>query len=153
MEKKSIRIVYSRPINQVTTMYYYELYNKLHRKVTLVDGMIDEIMRDITTGCHNYFITVLTLEDVERELHSAIEIVKSVGFDTALVKANVCENIIIAEECRMVLLEILQQKRKEARMIYVKLGEVKNKFERMEKKLEEEGARGKVSETVEIVEL
>ena len=134
-------------------MYYFELYNKLHRKVTLVVGMIDEIMRDITTGCHNYFITVLTLEDVERELHSAIEIVKSVGFDTALVRANICENIIIAEECRMVLLETLQNKRKEARMIYVKLGEVKNKFERMEKKLEEEVARGKVSETVEIVEL
>lgn len=153
MEKKSIKIVYNRPINQVTTMYYYELYNKLHRKATLVEGMIDEVMRDITTGCHNYFITVLTLEEVERELNSAIEIVKSVGFDTALVKANVCENIIIAEECRMVLIDTLQKKRNEARTLYVKLGEVKNKFERMEKRLEEEGARGTVSETVEIVEL
>ena len=150
MEKKSIRIVYNRPINQVTTMYYYELYNKLHRKATLVEGLIDEVMRDITTGCHNYFITVLTLEEVERELNSAIEIVKSVGFDTALVKANVCENIIIAEECRMVLLETLQQKRNEARTLYVKLGEVKNKLERMEKRLEEEGVRGMARETVEI---
>ena len=153
MEKKSIRIVYSRPIDQFTTTYYYELYNKLHRKATLVEGLIDEIMRDITTGCHNYFITLLTLEEVERELNHAIEIVKSVGFDTALVKANVCENLIIAEECRMVLLETLQKKRREAAKIYIAMGVAKEKFDDTEKQLQGASTKAKVMEVIEIVEL
>lgn len=140
-----VRIVYTEAENPAETMVYFTLYNKLNRKLALVECMSAEVMRDITTGCHNYHITLLTLEEAEREIVSALSIVNSINFGVALVKVNVCENIVVAMDFTKQLKKSLQLKADECRRIYTGVIKAKDKYYA---EVNKKGESGKVMEAI-----
>ena len=123
-----VRIVYTEAENPAETMVYFTLYNKFNRKLALVECLSEDIMRDITTGCHNYHITLLTLEEAEREIVSALNIIKSINFGVALVKVHVCENLVVAREFIKHLEKELQLKVGKCRRIYTGVVKAKHQF-------------------------
>lgn len=140
-----VRIVYTEAENPAETMVYFTLYNKLNRKLALVECMSAEVMRDITTGCHNYHITLLTLEEIEVEIGSAISLIKSVNFGVALVKAKICENLVVAMEFIKQLEKSLRIKADECRRIYTGVIKAKDKYYA---EVNEKGESGKVMEAI-----
>ena len=122
------RIVYTEAENPAETMVYFTLYNKFNRKLALVECLSEDIMRDITTGCHNYHVTLLTLEEAEREIVSALNIIKSINFGVALVKVHVCENLVVAMDFIKHLEKSLQLKADECRRIYTGVIKAKDKY-------------------------
>ena len=140
-----VRIVYTEAENPAETMVYFTLYNKFNRKLALVECLSEDIMRDITTGCHNYHVTLLTLEEAEREIVSALNIIKSINFGVALVKVHVCENLVVAMDFIKQLEKSLQLKADECKRIYTGVIKAKDKFYR---EVKENGESGKVMEAI-----
>ena len=140
-----VRIVYTEAENPAETMVYFTLYNKLNRKLALVECLSEDIMRDITTGCHNYHVTLLTLEEAEREIVSALNIIKSINFGVALVKVHVCENLVVAMDFIKQLEKNLRLKADECRRIYTGVIKAKDKYY---EEVKEKGGSGKRLEAI-----
>lgn len=139
------RIVYTEAENPAETMVYFSIYNKLNRKLALIECMSSEVMRDVTMGCHNYHITLLTLEEIEIEVGSALNIIKSVNFGVALVKAKICENLVVAMEFKKQLEKSLRLKSEECKRIYTGVIKAKDKFYT---EVVEKGGSGKGMEVI-----